>query len=53
MIEVAIVATKSALHEEFAEFEIPYESEYLKKKEEAKKTEEEANAGEGIQNETP
>lgn len=53
MIEVAIVATKSALHEEFAEFEIPYESEYLKKQEEAKKTEEEANAGEGIQNETP
>jgi uncharacterized protein YqhQ len=53
MIEVAIVATKSALIEEFSDFEIPLESEYLKKKEEAKETEVDPNAGEGIQNETP
>ena len=64
MIEVAIVATKSALHEEFADFEIPYESDYLKRKEEAANEaekqeaqedtqEEQTDAGTGIQNETP
>ncbi len=53
MIEVAIVATKSALHEEFQDFEIPYESDYLKRKEEAQKQEEQADAGTGIQDETP
>ena len=35
MIEVAIVSLKTALREEFPGFEVPYESDYLKSKEEA------------------
>ncbi|MBP5231420.1 MAG: DUF1385 domain-containing protein [Clostridia bacterium] len=33
MMEVAITSLKSALREEFPDFEIPYESDYLKRKE--------------------
>ena len=47
MIEVAIVATKSALHEEFADFEIPYEEDYLKAKE-AKQNEETTDDTAGV-----
>ena len=36
MIEVAITSLKSALKEEFPDFEVPYESDYLKRKEQAK-----------------
>lgn len=43
MMEVAITSIKAALHDEYPDFEIPYESEYLARKkaaEEAKETEE-------------
>ncbi|MBR4467755.1 MAG: DUF1385 domain-containing protein [Clostridia bacterium] len=40
MIEVAITSLKSALREEFPDFEVPYESDYLKKKEESAAAEE-------------
>ncbi len=53
MIEVAIVSVKSALHEEFPDFEIPYEEDYLKRKEEQQKQEGRTDAAEGIQNENP
>ncbi len=53
MMEVAIVSIKSALREEFPDFEVPYEEDYLKKKEENKKQEEPADASEGVQNQNP
>ena len=39
MMEVAIVSLKSALREEFPDFAVPYESDYLKRKEEQEKNE--------------
>lgn len=51
MMEVAIVSIKSALREEFPEFEVPYEDAYLKRKEESKQ-EENKDASEGVQDQT-
>ncbi|MCH5182875.1 MAG: DUF1385 domain-containing protein [Oscillospiraceae bacterium] len=51
MMEVAIVSIKSALREEFPEFEVPYEEDYLKRKEESKQ-EENKDASEGVQDQT-
>ena len=45
MMEVAIVSIKSALHEEFPDFDIPFESDYLAKQENQN------DADTGIQNE--
>lgn len=57
MMEVAIVSIKSALREEFPEFEVPYEADYLKRKEECKQEtefqEENKDASEGVQDQTP
>lgn len=50
MMEVAIVSIKSALREEFPDFEVPYEDEYLKRKQ--AKAEESADVAEGISDET-
>lgn len=52
MMEVAIVSIKSALREEFPEFEVPYESDYLRRKEESKQQEESKDASEGVQDQT-
>ena len=51
MMEVAIVSIKSALREEFPDFEVPYEDAYLKRKEESKQEEDEY-ASEGVQDQT-
>lgn len=51
MMEVAIVSIKSALREEFPDFEVPYEDAYLKRKEESKQ-EESKDASEGVQDQT-
>ncbi len=57
MMEVAIVSLKSALREEFPDFEVPYESDYLKRKEEQEpsgepeETEQPDNAGQPEQTE--
>lgn len=51
MMEVAIVSIKSALREEFPDFEVPYEDVYLKRKEESKQEEDE-HASEGVQDQT-
>ena len=51
MMEVAIVSIKSALREEFPDFEVPYEEDYLKRKEESKQEEDE-HASEGVQDQT-
>lgn len=51
MMEVAIVAIKSALREEFAEFEVPYEELYQKQKEMSQQQEEAPDAAEGIPDE--
>lgn len=48
MIEVAIVATKSALRDEFPEFEVPFEEDYLKRKERASAQEGGTDAAEGV-----
>lgn len=54
MMEVAIVSIKSALREEFPDFEVPYEDEYLKRKQEREesKQEEDEHASEGVQDQT-
>ncbi len=50
MMEVAIVSIKSALREEFPDFEVPYEDEYLKRKK--AKAEENKDAAKGVSDET-
>ena len=50
MMEVAIVSIKSALREEFPDFEVPYEEEYLRQKQ--AKAEESADVAEGVSDQT-